>query len=542
MATDIVQSLFGVTPEAYQRQQAALLDKQALQFAQLDPMAQATYGIYRGAGQLGGALGRALGGEDPELARITARQQIAGQLDPNDLTTFDRGIEMMRQAGDGQGAMMLAMEREKARQQALVRSDEALVRADAAAKRQREAAALLQQQEAQAIAQRAFVPQEILPGIGAENTGETITPASFDVSRVAAELAARGPAGVAQLKALAEGQSIIEAQQVQNLAKNLFLPDGTQNKQVAQQLSQTLAGREVLKKFAPEVREVKKGEKLLERTDTGWKIIPITGQPEVQATSENAIQTLIASNAIHPSVVPYAQQIAKRFTTIDPEDQDKLMQTLTQLNNTATEREKDRTARETTAAGAAATRQLSQELVKLNIADAQRKEEAAADGKPIGINESTKLAEKSQSADKLVGIYESFKPEFAGFATDRVGDAALLIAGKSKDPKSVELFQWWQGYQENINKVRNELFGAALTAPEKAEFEKAMVTKGMSPQQAATNLKRQAELAVNAYNKLDNVLRVQGFSKAGLNALKPMGIRPGLESFVVPAAPAAAPR
>ena len=542
MATDIVQSLFGVTPQSYQRQQDALAEARALRFAELDPMQQATYGIYRGAGQLGGALGRALGGEDPELARITARQQIAGQLDPNDLTTFDRGIEMMRQAGDGQGATMLAMEREKVRQQALVRSDEALVRADAAAKRQREAAALLQQQEAQAIAQRAFVPQEILPGIGAENTGETVTPASFDVSRVAAELAARGPAGLTQLEALTKGQSIIEAQQTQNLAKNLFLPDGTQNKQVAQQLSQTLAGREVLKKFAPEVREVKKGEKLLERTDTGWKIIPITGQPEVQATSENAIQTLIASNAIHPSVVPYAQQIAKRFTTIDPEDQDKLMQTLTQLNNTATEREKDRTARETTAAGAAATRQLSQELVKLNIADAQRKEEAAADGKPIGINESTKLAEKSQSADKLVGIYESFKPEFAGFATDRVGDAALLIAGKSKDPKSVELFQWWQGYQENINKVRNELFGAALTAPEKAEFEKAMVTKGMSPQQAATNLKRQAELAVNAYNKLDNVLRVQGFSKAGLNALKPMGIRPGLESFVVPAAPAAAPR
>ena len=69
---------------------------------------------------------------------------------------------------------------------------------------------------------------------------------------------------------------------------------------------------------------------------------------------------------------------------------------------------------------------------------------------------------------------------------------------------------------------------------QKAEFEKAMVTKGMSPEQAATNLKRQAELAVNAYNKIDNVLRVQGFSKEGLNALKPMGIRPGLENFVLP--------
>ena len=118
MATDIVQSLFGVTPDMYQRQQDALAEERAIKFAGMDPMAQATYGIYRGAGQLGGALGRSLGGEDPELARISMRQQIAGQLNPNDLTTFDRGIEMMRQSGDGQGAMMLAMEREKARQRA----------------------------------------------------------------------------------------------------------------------------------------------------------------------------------------------------------------------------------------------------------------------------------------------------------------------------------------------------------------------------------------------------------------------------------------
>lgn len=220
MATDIVQSLFGVTPEAYQRSQDALAEARALKFAELDPMARAAYGIYRGAGQLGGALGRALGGEDPELARITARQQIAGQLDPNDLTTFDRGIEIMRQAGDGQGAMMLAMEREKARQQALVRSDEALVRADAAAKRQREAAALLQQQEAQAIAQGAFVPAgqqtfygtpsgaaqfdeegNLMPGAG------VTTAPSYDISRVSAQLM-RTPAGRAELKNLTEAQKL----------------------------------------------------------------------------------------------------------------------------------------------------------------------------------------------------------------------------------------------------------------------------------------------------------------------------------------------
>ena len=80
-----------------------------------------------GANMLGGIIGGALGGQDPELQRITLRQQIAGQLNPNDPTTFDRGVEMLRQAGDGQGAMMLQMEADKARQVALVRKDEQFV-------------------------------------------------------------------------------------------------------------------------------------------------------------------------------------------------------------------------------------------------------------------------------------------------------------------------------------------------------------------------------------------------------------------------------
>ena len=77
------------------------------------------------------------------------------------------------------------------------------------------------------------------------------------------------------------------------------------------------------------------------------------------------------------------------------------------------------------------------------------------------------------------------------------------------------------------------MFGSALTAPEKAEFEKAMVTKGMNSSQAEKNLRRQAELAQKAYDKIDNVLRVQGYSKAALDALKPTGIKPPLSNFVV---------
>ena len=106
MATDIVQSLFGMTPESYQQQRSDLTDAQALQYARLDPFQQANFAIGRGANILGGAIGGALGGQDPELQRITMRQQVAGQIDYNDEASMKRGIAALAQS-DPQGAMQL---------------------------------------------------------------------------------------------------------------------------------------------------------------------------------------------------------------------------------------------------------------------------------------------------------------------------------------------------------------------------------------------------------------------------------------------------
>jgi hypothetical protein len=105
---EIVQSLFGVTPEMYQQSQQARADQQALQYAQLTPFQQANFAIGRGATMLGGAAGRALGGEDPELARITARQQIASQINFADPKSIMQGVDLLRRSNDTQGAMMLA--------------------------------------------------------------------------------------------------------------------------------------------------------------------------------------------------------------------------------------------------------------------------------------------------------------------------------------------------------------------------------------------------------------------------------------------------
>jgi len=110
---EIVQTLFGISPESYQQQQSALADQRALQYVKLDPFQQANYAIGRGAYGLAGAIGGALGGQDPELQRITMRQQIAGQLNLNDPASIERGIVALSQAGDAQGAMMLQAEYRK---------------------------------------------------------------------------------------------------------------------------------------------------------------------------------------------------------------------------------------------------------------------------------------------------------------------------------------------------------------------------------------------------------------------------------------------
>jgi len=136
---EIVQSLFGVTPESYQQAQQARMDLQALQYAKLDPFQQANYAIGRGASGLAGAIGGALGGQDPELQRITMRQQIAGQINPNDPASIEKGIVALQQAGDAQGAFMLQSEYQKIKESgALIGQREAAGKASlAAANRER---------------------------------------------------------------------------------------------------------------------------------------------------------------------------------------------------------------------------------------------------------------------------------------------------------------------------------------------------------------------------------------------------------------------
>jgi hypothetical protein len=105
MATDIVQGLFGMTPELYQQQRDAAALQRAASFGQMDPMQAARTSIYYGANKLGDVVGGMLGAEDPQMRLISQRNALARQFDvstPEGLAQYGQALQ---QVGDTQGAL-----------------------------------------------------------------------------------------------------------------------------------------------------------------------------------------------------------------------------------------------------------------------------------------------------------------------------------------------------------------------------------------------------------------------------------------------------
>jgi len=96
------------TPEQYQQAQRQAQQAQAMQYANLDPMARANYGTYLAGQQFGSAIGGVLGGQDQQLKMISQRQQLASQLDPSDPQSYMKVAQFAAQSGDQQFAMAVA--------------------------------------------------------------------------------------------------------------------------------------------------------------------------------------------------------------------------------------------------------------------------------------------------------------------------------------------------------------------------------------------------------------------------------------------------
>ena len=127
--TSMISGLFQ-DPLLYQQAQDQAALQRFTQLAQLDPLQQAQASLMYGGYQAGGALGRALGGEDPMLQRISQQQQLLSNVDYTNAKSLAEAARQATAAGRPDIARQLAQdaiaiqtkvdEKQAARDQALM--------------------------------------------------------------------------------------------------------------------------------------------------------------------------------------------------------------------------------------------------------------------------------------------------------------------------------------------------------------------------------------------------------------------------------------
>lgn len=144
----------------------------------------------------------------------------------------------------------------------------------------------------------------------------------------------------------------------------------------------------------------------------------------------------------------------------------------------------------------------------IKAAEDQRKAAEAARGKRMNAGDIIKLADKGAVASAYSTLSDSFKPEFSG--TAGIGKAQNLT-GKFLGLGYEGQSNWWQNYNEQATRVRNELFGSALTEHEERAFNAANIEPGMKADLIATRLAQQAAAARSAYQKRIKFLKDSGW-------------------------------
>lgn len=111
MASEIL-GLF-TSPEQYQAMQNQQVQREATQYAGLTPFQRADISLYTGGRQLGQAIGSLFGIQDPQLQKISMRQQMltgaggAPRINLNDPNSMLRAADIAQEQGDPEFAQYL---------------------------------------------------------------------------------------------------------------------------------------------------------------------------------------------------------------------------------------------------------------------------------------------------------------------------------------------------------------------------------------------------------------------------------------------------
>ncbi|CAB4139926.1 hypothetical protein UFOVP408_15 [uncultured Caudovirales phage] len=336
MAESQIAGLF-MTPEMYRQQQMQADRQRAAEYAQLAPEQRAAMGFFSAGQGIGRAAGTLLGAQDPQLQRITEQQQMLQGLDVADPDSLMQAARQASQAGNVPLAMQLAQQANQAvqaRDVSMQRQLQLNALKEAAEERER---ARTRQTQAVQLGSRALEQSQTMYGAPApviRDDEGNLMPGAGVTSRynITPEIAA-------QLSMTPEGRSVLEA---------------------------LLAGQKATR---PEVVTLKRGERQFNRDPVSGALTPIAlpGQPDA-ASIGNPIAALLEGGAVPASIQPLARQYATRWASMDPEEQDKNLATLTTKINSANEADQRRRDRLQGQAGVNAAREVTAELARVRIA------------------------------------------------------------------------------------------------------------------------------------------------------------------------------
>jgi len=143
--------------------------------------------------------------------------------------------------------------------------------------------------------------------------------------------------------------------------------------------------------------------------------------------------------------------------------------------------------------------------------------------KPLAQNTVKSLGEAGEQVITFDRLVSTWNPAFGGKGLAIIGEAqnwaGRNLPGATENLRNnADQAAWWQDYQGQKNLIRNKLFGSALTATEKGEFEKASINPGMQPDQIKKNLDRQQAAAKRAATKLANYYVKAGYQPDQIEA------------------------
>jgi hypothetical protein len=135
-------------------------------------------------------------------------------------------------------------------------------------------------------------------------------------------------------------------------------------------------------------------------------------------------------------------------------------------------------------------------------------------GKAIPEWADKKYSPKIETYSALRRAADTFQDDFAGFGAG-VENTIQGYTGLGTEGQR----DWWAQFRSADNQVRNQLFGAALTATEQRAYESTTITPSMSPSEIRRNLRSRSEIVQAALKRTTRFLKAQGYNPEAIEAL-----------------------